>query len=124
MVPPQASPTFQAALSSNSELEDLGRSCGQNLGGLGDHRPLDAAARNRAEKIPALVDGELAAHGLRRRTPGLNDGGKRDATPLFKPIEGPGNDVEIGRAHRFIMEFQALTAELSGASDTLHIAIC
>ena len=90
MVPPQASPAFQAVSSSTPNSSTLGLAGGQHLLRLGDHLALDAAARDRAEEIPLAVDRELAADRLRRRAPGLNDGGKRHAPALGQPVERLG----------------------------------
>ena len=73
----------------DAELQHLGLARGQHLRGFGDHFPLDAAARDRAEEIPLAVDGELAADGLRGGAPGLNDGGERHAPALGTPGQCP-----------------------------------
>jgi hypothetical protein len=46
-------------------------------------RTLDAAARDRAEKIALAVDDEMRTDRARGRAPGLDHGGERDAAPGF-----------------------------------------
>ncbi len=99
MAPPQASPTLQALSSSTPNSRDFGCAGGDDFGRLGDDFGLDAAPRHRAEKIPLGIDQELAADRLRRRAPGLNDGGKRHAAALAEPIERLRQDERVWGSH-------------------------
>src|SRR5579862_8013576 len=74
---------------------------------LGDHRALDAAARDRAEKIAFAVDDQIGADRARRRTPGLDHGGERHVAAVLAPILGGFEDVVIGREHELPPLFAA-----------------
>jgi len=95
----------------DAELQHLGLAGGQHLRGFGDHFPLDAAARNRAEEIASSVDRKLAADGAWRRAPGLNDGGKGHAAALGQPVERAWNDAWIAGTHRLLRNSQISTVK-------------
>src|SRR5215471_14281553 len=83
----------------DAELERLGLAALDHVERLGDHRALDAAARDRAEKVALVVDHQVRADRPRRRPPGLDHGGERDAAPLFAPILGGFENVFLTREH-------------------------
>src|SRR5262249_48025968 len=81
----------------DAEFERLGLAALDHIERLGDDRALDAAARHRAEEIALAVDDEVRADRPRRRAPGLDHGGKRDAAALFAPFLGGLEDVVVAR---------------------------
>ena len=101
MVPPQASPAFQAILSSTPNCSTLGLPEDSTSAASAITSPSTQPPETEPEEIPLPVDGELAADGLRGRAPGLNDGGKRHAPALGTPGQCPWNDAWVARAHGF-----------------------
>src|SRR5262245_5051676 len=81
----------------DAEFERLGLAALDHVERLGDDRALDAAARHRAEEIALALDAEVRADRPRRRAPGLDHGGKRDAAALFAPFLGGLEDVVVAR---------------------------
>src|SRR6202035_5147693 len=69
----------------DAELEHLRLARLDHIHRLGDHLPLAATARHRAEERTVLVDDEMAADRTRRRAPGLDDSRKRDAAIFLGP---------------------------------------
>ena len=92
-------PDLPRRLVLDAELERSGLARCDHLGGLRDDLCLDASPRHRAQEIALAVDHELAADRLRRRAPGLYDGGERDAPALIEPVERLCQH-EIGCTHR------------------------
>ena len=72
----------------DAELQRLGLAAGKDILGLGDHLALDAAAGDRALEAAVLGDHQLAADADRRRAPGADHGGERDAAVLVEPAAG------------------------------------
>src|SRR5215831_12362812 len=90
-------PDLPGGLVGDAEFERLGRAALDHVERLGDDRALDTAARYRAEEIALAVDDEVRADRPRRRAPGLDHGGKRDAAALFAPFLGGLEDVVVAR---------------------------
>ena len=61
----------------------------ERLERLGDHRALDAAARDRAGDLRLAADRQLRPPRPRRRAPGLDDGGERRAACRRSPRRAP-----------------------------------
>src|SRR3712207_3429384 len=77
--PAAGEPGLPGGLVRDPELQHPGPSVGDHVHGFRDDRTLDAAARDGTEEIGVMVDDEMAAHGTGRGSPGLDDGGHRNA---------------------------------------------
>ena len=73
----------------DAEGERLGLAVGQDALGLGDHLAFDAAARHRPLEAPVGGDHHLPADPHRRRAPGADHRGQRDAAVLVEPLCAP-----------------------------------
>src|SRR5262249_34922577 len=74
-------PDLPGGFIGNAEFERLGFSALDHVERLGHDRPLDTAARYRAEEISLPVDHQARSDRSRRRAPGLDHGRERDAAP-------------------------------------------
>ena len=70
----------------DAEVERLGLAAGEDVLGLRDHLALHAAARDGALEAAVRRHHHLAPDADRRRAPGADHGGERDATFLVEPV--------------------------------------
>src|SRR5205823_10116577 len=76
---------FPGLLVTDPEIEEARLAVADRLQGLGDDRAFDAAARHRADKGAAAIDGELGAERAGRGAPSVDDRRERDAFARFAP---------------------------------------
>jgi hypothetical protein len=79
---PASQTNFPRRIVVDAEFECLRRAGCYHIGRFSDDLSLDAASRHRTQEIALCIDHELAAHRLRRGTPGLDDCGERDPAPF------------------------------------------
>src|SRR5262245_31460721 len=90
---------FPCCLVGDAELQHFWLAALDHVDGLGDHRALDAAARDRAQKIALLVDDQIRADRPRRRAPGLDHGGERHPAALPPPVLRRFENVVVACQH-------------------------
>ena len=98
-MPPQESPTFQACLVGDAELQHFRFAAFDHINGFRNDRAFNAAAGNRTQEIAFVVDHQIGADRPRRRTPCFDDGCQGDTAPGFAPFFGGFENVFIASQH-------------------------
>src|ERR1700748_3365513 len=96
----------------DAELEHLRLAGLDHIHRLRDHLALDAAAGDRAEKGPVLVDDEMAADRTRGRTPGLDHRRERNPAILLRPFLRFCENIAFARDHVAPPRYRRETAYL------------
>src|SRR5205085_11009692 len=89
---------FPGLLVRDPEIEEAWVAVADRLQGLGDDRAFDAAARHRADKGAAAIDGEFRAERAGRGAPSIDNRRERDAFARFAPARRLFEDFR-GIAH-------------------------
>src|ERR1700722_12685348 len=89
----------------DAEFEHPGFAAGDHVQRLGDDGALDAAARDRAQERPVIVDHKVGASRPRRRPPGFDDGGQRHTVAGLLPVFGGLQNVFVAIEHGSLVRF-------------------
>src|SRR5580698_3639925 len=83
----------------DAEFEHLGLTARNHVQRFSHDGAFDAAAGNRAQECPVVVDDEVGARRPRRRAPGLDDSGERHAMTGLLPVFGSLQNVFVAIEH-------------------------